>query len=45
MAVPEVLLSGDHQAIARWRHKQAASRGTETNDEPKLPENGDKDEE
>jgi len=23
MAVPEVLMSGDHQAIARWRHKQA----------------------
>lgn len=22
-AVPEVLLSGDHQAIARWRHKQS----------------------
>lgn len=26
MAVPEVLLSGDHQAIARWREKQALGR-------------------
>ncbi len=26
MRVPEVLLSGDHQAIARWRHKQALGR-------------------
>ncbi len=26
MAVPEVLLSGDHQAIARWRLKQALGR-------------------
>ena len=26
MAVPEVLLSGDHQAIARWRYKQALGR-------------------
>jgi len=25
-AVPEVLLSGDHQAIARWRQKQALGR-------------------
>jgi tRNA (guanine37-N1)-methyltransferase len=26
MAVPEVLLSGDHQAIARWRQKQALGK-------------------
>ena len=26
MAVPPVLLSGDHQAIARWRRKQALGR-------------------
>ncbi len=26
MVVPEVLLSGDHQAIARWRFKQALGR-------------------
>ena len=26
MTVPEVLLSGDHQAIARWRFKQALGR-------------------
>ncbi|HLA75347.1 MAG TPA: tRNA (guanosine(37)-N1)-methyltransferase TrmD, partial [Gammaproteobacteria bacterium] len=26
MRVPEVLLSGDHQAISRWRQKQALGR-------------------
>ena len=26
MAVPEVLLGGDHQAIARWRHKMSLGR-------------------
>ena len=26
LAVPEVLLSGDHAKIARWRHKQALGR-------------------
>jgi tRNA (guanine37-N1)-methyltransferase len=26
MRVPEVLLSGDHQAIARWRLQQALGR-------------------
>lgn len=26
MRVPDVLMSGDHQAIARWRHKQALGR-------------------
>ena len=26
ISVPEVLLSGDHQAIARWRYKQALGR-------------------
>lgn len=26
MAVPDVLLSGDHQAIARWRREQAMQR-------------------
>lgn len=26
LGVPEVLLSGDHQAIARWRNKQALGR-------------------
>jgi tRNA (guanine37-N1)-methyltransferase len=26
MAVPPVLLSGDHQAIARWRHQQSETR-------------------
>lgn len=26
MAVPEILLSGDHQAVARWRRKEALRR-------------------
>ena len=26
MAVPEVLVSGDHQAIARWRQEQSEAR-------------------
>jgi tRNA (guanine37-N1)-methyltransferase len=26
MAVPDILLSGDHPAIARWRHEQSMSR-------------------
>jgi len=26
MAVPEVLTSGDHAAVARWRHEQAVTR-------------------
>ena len=26
MAVPEVLLSGNHQAIARWRREQSEAR-------------------
>jgi tRNA (guanine37-N1)-methyltransferase len=26
LAVPEVLLSGDHQAVARWRREQSAAR-------------------
>jgi len=25
-AVPKVLLSGDHKAIAKWRHQQALGR-------------------
>jgi tRNA (guanine37-N1)-methyltransferase len=29
VAVPPVLLSGDHQAIARWRRKQAIRRTRE----------------
>jgi tRNA (guanine37-N1)-methyltransferase len=29
MGVPAVLLSGDHQAIARWRRKQALRRTRE----------------
>jgi tRNA (guanine37-N1)-methyltransferase len=30
MAVPEVLLSGDHKAIARWRREQSEARGRGT---------------
>ena len=26
MAVPEVLISGNHQAVARWRKEQAKAR-------------------
>jgi tRNA (guanine37-N1)-methyltransferase len=28
MAVPEVLLSGDHQAVARWRQEQSTARSS-----------------
>ncbi len=31
MAVPEILLSGDHKAIARWRREQAEARGQTIN--------------
>ncbi len=40
MAVPEILLSGDHKAIARWRLEQAEARGKNINKET-LTENGD----
>lgn len=29
MMVPDILLSGDHQAIAAWRHEQSLKRTTE----------------
>ena len=29
MEVPEILLSGDHEAIARWRHEQSLKRTAE----------------
>jgi tRNA (guanine37-N1)-methyltransferase len=45
MAVPEVLLSGDHQAIARWRAEQSAARGKTNHNETILTESGDKHEE
>jgi tRNA (guanine37-N1)-methyltransferase len=35
MTVPDVLLSGDHQAIARWRREQSEARSRRTN-EPTL---------
>ena len=37
MRVPEVLLSGNHQEIARWRQEQALKRTLEKR--PKSPEN------
>ena len=40
MAVPDILLSGDHEAIAHWRQEQseARSRANETNTERKEPD-------
>src|SRR5881275_250587 len=35
MAVPEILLSGNHQAIARWRREQSKARSPR---EPGLPD-------
>ena len=56
-AVPEVLLSGDHERIRRWREARAVDRtrarrpdllagtaGAMTNDEPRPPEGGARDE-
>ncbi len=43
MAVPEVLLSGDHKAIARWRRQESDARGQTINHETTLTENGDQD--
>jgi tRNA (guanine37-N1)-methyltransferase len=43
MAVPEVLLSGDHEAIRRWRRKQALGRTWQLR--PDLLENRQMDEE
>jgi tRNA (guanine37-N1)-methyltransferase len=37
MAVPEVLLSGDHQAVARWRHEQSQARSRRTAGPAKPP--------
>jgi tRNA (guanine37-N1)-methyltransferase len=47
MAVPEVLLSGDHQAVARWRHEQslARSRRTAGPAKPRAKKEGDDHEE
>jgi tRNA (guanine37-N1)-methyltransferase len=39
LAVPDVLFSGDHERIARWRTEQAAAR-TRAN-RPDLLKNGD----
>ena len=45
MAVPDVLLSGDHRAIARWRQEQSQARGKEINTETTLTDIGDNHEE
>jgi tRNA (guanine37-N1)-methyltransferase len=37
MAVPEVLLSGDHQAVARWREEQSLARTRRGAGRPKGP--------
>ena len=34
MAVPEVLVSGDHQAVARWRQEQSEARSRDTSSPP-----------
>jgi tRNA (guanine37-N1)-methyltransferase len=34
MAVPEILLSGNHQAIARWRREQSEARSRPETDKP-----------
>jgi tRNA (guanine37-N1)-methyltransferase len=34
MAVPEVLISGNHQAIARWRREQSEARSRRPPDQP-----------
>jgi tRNA (guanine37-N1)-methyltransferase len=40
LAVPDVLLSGDHAAIARWRNQQAAERSRSASD-PTADDRGD----
>src|SRR5262249_11735292 len=45
MAVPEVLLQGDHQAIARWRVEQSATRGQEIIKKTSITITGDNHEE
>jgi tRNA (guanine37-N1)-methyltransferase len=43
MATPEVLLSGDHQAVAAWRHQQAVQRTHQRRPDllPDLPPKSD----
>jgi tRNA (guanine37-N1)-methyltransferase len=47
MAVPEVLLSGNHQAIARWRQEQSEARsgGPDLQQRPLAKKEGQNDEE
>lgn len=39
--VPEVLLSGDHGAVARWRHEQRLARTTQRRPDLRAPSNED----
>ena len=41
MGVPEVLLSGDHQAVARWREAQSRARSRRDEDTNDSKERGD----
>src|SRR5262249_42286468 len=47
MAVPEVLLSGNHEAIARWRREQSEARsgGSDTQQSKLAKKEGQNDEE
>src|SRR5438067_3601312 len=50
MEVPEILLSGDHQAVARWREEQSLARsqpnaGRSANEQPTLEKEGESHEE
>jgi tRNA (guanine37-N1)-methyltransferase len=38
MAVPDILLSGDHQAVARWRHEQSLARSNPVRSEIQAKE-------
>jgi tRNA (guanine37-N1)-methyltransferase len=37
MAVPDVLISGDHQAVARWRQEQSQARTRRGTGQPNEP--------
>jgi hypothetical protein len=41
MAMPDVLLSGDHGAVARWRHEQSLLRSRCPLTQPPLPLGGE----
>jgi tRNA (guanine37-N1)-methyltransferase len=45
MAVPDILLSGNHPAIARWRREQSQARGVKAPDETLQTKEGESHEE